>query len=220
MIQLIAPKHHVEFSKILIEMHELRCRVFSQRLEWEVNVKDGLEIDRYDDLAPVYLLSWAGGDLQGCVRLLPSTGPTMLSEVFPDLMDGAPVPQDRAIWESSRFALELAPGAARSEGGLAQATFELFAGMIEFGLSRRLRKIITVTDVRIERILRRACWPLCRLGRSRSIGSTLAVAGSLEISRNALADLRQACGIGHQVLWAPVELPASDEEHFADAPPA
>ncbi len=220
MIQLIAPKHHVEFSEMLTEMHELRCRVFSQRLEWEVNVKDGLEIDRYDDLAPVYLLSWTGGHLQGCVRLLPSTGPTMLGDVFPDLMDGAPVPQDRAIWESSRFALELPPGAARSEGGLAQATFELFAGMIEFGLSRRLTKIITVTDVRIERILRRAHWPLCRLGKSRPIGLTLAVAGSLEISHRALIELRQACGIDHQVLWAPVDLPPAEEERFADVPPA
>jgi len=28
--------------------------------------------------------------------------------------------------------------------------------MIEFGLSRRLRKIVTATDLRMERILRRA----------------------------------------------------------------
>lgn len=212
MIEVIAPKHHAEFADALEEMHKLRCRVFSQRLEWDVGVADGREIDRFDNLDPVYLLSRASGHLQGCVRLLPSTGPTMLGDVFPTLMDGKPVPQEPDIWESSRFALELAPGSARSDKGLAEATFELFAGMIEFGLSRALTEIITVTDVRIERILRRAQWPLQRLGSVHSIGDTFAVAGSLEVSHYALRQLRQACGIRRRVLWAPVDYPPDDEE--------
>lgn len=213
MIELIAPEHHAEFTDILEEMHRLRCRVFSQRLEWDVHVADGLEIDQYDGLHPVYLLSRAGGHLQGCVRLLPSLGPTMLGDVFPALTDGKPVPQDRTIWESSRFALELASGSARSEKGLAEATFELFAGMIEFGLSRSLTEIVTVTDVRIERILRRAQWPLQRLGSAHSIGNTIAVAGTLEISHHALRQLRQACGIRRRVLWAPVDYQAEEREN-------
>ncbi|WP_245261463.1 acyl-homoserine-lactone synthase [Mesorhizobium sp. L103C131B0] len=36
--------------------------------------------------------------------------------------------------------------------------------MIEFGLSRCLSQIVTVTDLRMERILRRAGWPLVRVG--------------------------------------------------------
>lgn len=212
MIELIAPKYHVEFADVLEEMHRLRCRVFSQRLEWDVEIADGLETDRFDRLDPFYLLSRAGGHLQGCVRLLPSMGPTMLGDVFPSLMDGKPVPQESTIWESSRFALELAPGSVRSEKGLAEATFELFAGMIEFGLSCALTEIVTVTDVRIERILRRAQWPLQRLGSAHSIGNTLAVAGSLEVSHDALKQLRQACGIRRRVLWAPVDFPPDEGE--------
>lgn len=212
MIELIAPQHHGEFADVLEEMHRLRCRVFHQRLEWDVHIADGLETDRFDRLEPVYLLSRARGHLQGCVRLLPSTGPNMLADVFPSLMDGKAVPHDPLIWESSRFALELQKGSSRSERGLAEATFELFAGMIEFGLSRALTEIVTVTDVRIERILRRAQWPLHRLGSAHSIGNTLAVAGSLEISHHALRQLRQACGIRRRVLWAPVDYPADDAE--------
>lgn len=207
MIELIAPSHHHGFADALQDMYRLRCRVFHQRLEWEVPVTDGLETDQYDRLDPVYLLSRDHGHLQGCVRLLPSTGPNMLSDVFSYLMDGNPVPNDPSIWESSRFALEIPPGSSRSEKGLSEATFELFAGMIEFGLSRALTEIITVTDVRIERILRRAQWPLRRLGGAHSVGNTLAVAGSLEISHHALRQLRQACGISRRVLWAPVDYP-------------
>lgn len=77
--------------------------------------------------------------------------------------------------------------------------------MIEFGLSRSLKAIVTVTDIRIERILKRARWPLRRLGTPHAIGTTMAVAGSLEVSQEALWQLRQACGIDRRVLWAPVD---------------
>lgn len=209
MIELIAPRHHGEFAYAIADMHRLRCRVFNDRLDWDVHVRDGMEIDQFDSFGPVYLLSRTGEALHGCVRFLPSTGPTMLRDVFVHLLDGRPAPQDPRIWESSRFALDLPSTARRSDRGLAEATYELFAGMIEFGLSHSLSEIVTVTDVRIERILRRAQWPLQRLGTVQSIGSTLAVAGSLEVSVNALDRLRQACGIRGRVLWAPLDFPFS-----------
>lgn len=213
MIELLEPRHHLEFAESIFDMHRLRCRIFRERLNWKVEVKDGMEIDEFDDLAPVYLLSRNGPLLQGCVRLLPTTRPTMLGQVFSHLLDGRPVPQGPDIWESSRFALDLPHAVERRDRGLAEATFELFAGMIEFGLSRRLTEIVTVTDVRIERILQRAEWPLTRLGSAHTIGETLAVAGSLEISLAALERLRQACHIRKRVLWAPVDFPAEEVHH-------
>lgn len=208
MIELIAPRYHREFGTAIADMHRLRCRVFSDRLDWDVLVRDGMEIDQFDELGPVYLLSRADESVHGCVRLLPSTGPTMLRDVFSPLLDGKAAPQDPRIWESSRFALDLPVDAPRSDRGLAHATFELFAGMIEFGLAHSLVEIVTVTDVRIERILRRAQWPLRRLGTPQTIGSTLAVAGSLEVSFGALERVRQACGIQGRVLWVPLDFPS------------
>ncbi|SDD34984.1 acyl homoserine lactone synthase [Bradyrhizobium brasilense] len=54
-------------------------------------------------------------------------------------------------------------------GGLT-ATYELFAAMMEFGLSLELTEIVTVTDARMERILRRAGWPLRPIGKARPVG--------------------------------------------------
>lgn len=207
MIELIQPHHHLEFAEAIFDMHRLRCRIFRERLNWQVEVRDGMEIDEFDDLRPVYLLSRNGPLLQGCVRLLPTMGPTMLGKIFARLLDGEPVPKAPDIWESSRFALDLPHAVERRDRGLAEATFELFAGMIEFGISRRLTEIVTVTDIRIERILQRAEWPLIRLGSAHKIGETLAVAGSLEVSIQALMRLRQACHIRNRVLWAPVDFP-------------
>jgi len=86
----------------------------------------------------------------------------------------------------------------------AAATYELFAGMIEFGLSIRLAEIVTVTDTRMERILRRAGWPLRPIGKPRPLGNTIAVAGYLEVSTDALVRIRSAGRISCPVLWAPV----------------
>lgn len=210
MMQLIEPENYTLFPDSIDDMHRLRFRIFKERLDWAVHAVDGIERDGFDTLEPVYLLH-RGNDnqIQGCVRLLPSTGPTMLRDVFPQLLGGNPCPSDAQIWESSRFALELSPAMPRSENGLAKATFELFAGMIEFGLSHSLTGIMTVTDLRMERILRRANWPLERLGEAGIVGSTHAVAGILEVSLDALARTKQACGIEGRVLWTPVRLAAA-----------
>lgn len=210
MMQLITADYYGNFVGEIAEMHRLRYRVFKDRLDWEVEVSGEMEIDEFDALHPAYLIQRASDDrVQGCVRLLPSTGPTMLRDTFPILLDGASAPTSLTIWESSRFALDLHANAPKAAHGLATATYELFAGMIEFGLARQLTEIVTVTDARMERILRRAGWPLRRIGKPHALGNTLAVAGYLDVSAESLARVRGAGGLQGPVLWAPVALVAA-----------
>ena len=192
----------------------MRCTAYDvackERLDWDVQISGDMDIDEFDALHPAYLIQRASDDrVQGCVRLLPSIGPNMLRDTFSILLDGVPAPSSSTIWESSRFALGLHPDAPKTTHGLASATFELFAGMIEFGLSRHLTEIVTVTDVRMERIFRRAGWPLRRIGKPCALGSTLAVAGYLETSTESLGRVRSAGGIQGPVLCAPVALAAA-----------
>lgn len=210
MMQLITAEYYGQFINELSEMHRLRHRVFKERLDWDVQISGDMEIDEFDALHPAYLIQRASDDrIQGCVRLLPSTGPTMLRDTFPLLLDRTSAPTSPTIWESSRFALDLHPDMPKTTHGLATATYELFAGMIEFGLSRQLTDIVTVTDARMERILRRAGWPLRRIGKPCALGSTLAVAGYLETSNESLARIRSGGGLQGPVLWAPVALVAA-----------
>jgi len=210
MMQLITADFYGSFVGEIAEMHRLRYRVFKGRLDWDVQVSGDMEIDEFDAFHPAYLLLRASdGRVEGCVRLLPSTGPTMLRDTFPILLDGATAPCSPTIWESSRFALDIQADAPKVNHGLASATYELFAGMIEFGLSRQLNEIVTVTDARMERILRRAGWPLRRIGKPHALGNTLAVAGFLEVSMNSLRRVCSAGGLQGPVLWAPVALAAA-----------
>jgi acyl homoserine lactone synthase len=210
MIQLISADFYGDFVNEIGAIHRLRHRVFKERLGWDVQVSGDMEIDEFDALRPIHLLQrGAEGRIQGCVRLLPSIGPTMLRDTFPILLDGAAAPASPTIWESSRFALDSQADAPKAAHGLASATYELFAGMIEFGLSRQLTEIVTVTDARMERILRRAGWPLQRIGKPHALGNTLAVAGYLDVSAESLARVRGAGGLQGPVLWAPVALVAA-----------
>src|SRR6185437_4325849 len=104
MLQLITADRYGEFADALTDMHRLRYRVFKQRLGWDVETTGDLEIDSFDALSPIYLLqrSFAGG-ISGCVRMLPSTGPNMLRDTFPVLLDGGVAPASPDVWESSRF---------------------------------------------------------------------------------------------------------------------
>jgi len=203
MLQLIDPERYGEFIDDLAEMHRLRYRIFKERLGWDVQVSGDMEVDEFDACRPVYLLQRNEDDcVQGCVRLLPTTGPNMLRDTFPALLDGQAAPRSDAIWESSRFGVDLCTREAKTAGSIARATYELFAGMIEFGLMRHLTDIVTVTDARMERILCRARWPLRRLGSPQPIGKTIAVGGYLEVSRERLQCVREAGRLDVSVISA------------------
>ena len=88
-------------------MFRLRYEVFHEKLGWEVQVTNGMERDHFDDLPDVtYIMGKGeGGTVDACWRLLPSTGPYMLKDTFPELLHGQPAPQAADVWELSRFAV-------------------------------------------------------------------------------------------------------------------
>lgn len=207
-MNVIALTHRalLKHSELALGMHRLRRRVFSDRLDWKVSVSHGLEIDQYDALTPTYLLGVDGSNVVGCVRLLPTTGRNMLADTFPVLLDGRVAPKNVSIWESSRFCVDTKNVATTAENGLKEATFLLFAAMIEWGQQHRLQAIATVTDLRMERILRRAGWHLDRFGEPRQIGATKAVAGLLPVTDEALAAIRTVGKISGLAIDAPSSL--------------
>src|SRR3954469_24741168 len=184
-------------------MHRLRGRVFKERLDWDVSVAGGLEIDQYDTFKPTYLLALEQSEVVGCVRLLSTTGRNMLADTFPVLLDGHAAPNAARIWESSRFCVDTKNVAATAGNGLREATYLLFAAMIEWGQQLDLQAIATVTDLRMERILRRAGWHLDRLGAPRQIGTTQAVPGLLPVTDHAVGAIRSAGKISGRAIEAP-----------------
>ena len=66
-----------------------RADQFKTRLNWQVEVdQNGFERDEYDALNPLYVI-WESpqGLHQGSLRLLPTTGCTMIEDHFSHLLD-------------------------------------------------------------------------------------------------------------------------------------
>jgi len=173
----IAPRRAFA-SKELWEMHTLRAKVFRGRLGWEVPVLSGMEIDGYDALEPRYMLMRDGETLRGCWRLLPTEGPYMLKDSFPQLLDGQEAPSDPHIWELSRFAIET-EGAGSY--GFSEMTMESIEAIIRHAHERGLSRYVTVTTTAIERMLRRAGVITNRIGAPQAVGIETAVALYVEI---------------------------------------
>jgi acyl homoserine lactone synthase len=205
MMYMIEADRFGEFTQEIAEMHRLRYRVFKQRLNWDVTVSGDMEIDEYDALRPVYLLHRsAAGHVEGCIRLLPTTGPYMLRNSFPALLGPDPAPESPSIWEISRFSLDINAAARKTPRGVSTPTFELLAALLEFGLARRVQRFVSVTDPRMERILRRLEWPSQRMCQPQAMGNSLAVAGFVDVSAKLLNHIRSLGGLRGPVLWEPV----------------
>ncbi|WP_136616123.1 MULTISPECIES: acyl-homoserine-lactone synthase [Mesorhizobium] len=199
----IAHSDYCEFPDLILGMHRLRYRIFRNRLNWNVSVSRDMEIDAYDALKPTYIIAVdEGSSVIGCARLLPTTGPTMLTNTFPALLGPNPPPRSEKMFESSRFCVDTNSADIVSATGLRDVTFSLLAGILEWGLLHRQEAVVTVTDVRFERILRRAGWPLERFAPPLQIDDTKALAGHLPISEPALMNVREMGQIRGSVLAA------------------
>lgn len=176
----IAPRREFQ-SKVLWDMHKLRAKVFKDRMGWEVPIMSGMEIDGYDAIDPYYMVIKApGGELIGCWRLLPTEGPYMLKDSFPELLHGQAVPEDPKIWELSRFAIETD---GRHAFGFSEVAMESIKEIIAYGHRTGLDQYVTVTTTAIERLLRRAGVQITRIGPPIRIGVENAVALYVDIGK-------------------------------------
>jgi acyl homoserine lactone synthase len=142
-----------------------RAAQFRDRMGWDVSVDAlGWEVDGYDLVNPLYVIAGDGKDGHaGSMRFLPTTGPTMLAEVFPHL---TPDPiRDPFIWETTRLCLspDAGPGTARL----------LLLAAAELGLSLGLTHAAGVFDAPMRRVYRRLGWEPEVLGTAGGVSAGL-----------------------------------------------
>lgn len=143
------------------QMFRHRAAQFVGRLKWEVACDDeGREIDQYDALEPYYVLVTGPEGHRASLRVLPTTGRTMIGEHFAHL---APANwQQDGVWETTRLCI--APGAG------SDVAPQLLLGGMEFGLRQGWTSSLGVFDARMMRVYARIGWPaelIRRMGDGR-----------------------------------------------------
>lgn len=171
MIKIIPGEWRGRFPRLIDEMHRLRRSVFYERLKWQVTVINRWEIDGYDALDPLYVLSLDENErVIGGLRLLPTTGFNMLNDTFPQLLPGGARIQSPLIWESSRFTVRMTGDARIDSPTISRATAELGMALNEIGKAAALTHIVTVYDRVMHRLLTRVGCAGEPLGPPQTIG--------------------------------------------------
>jgi len=163
----------------LWDMYRLRANIFKERMGWDVSIMGGMEIDGYDALDPSYMVIYEHGNVvRGCCRLLPTDGPYMLKDTFPELLHGQPAPEDKTVWELSRFAIKT-DGA--NKFGFAELALDSMREMVSFGDRMGIDRFVIVTTTAVERLLQKAGIAIKRFGPPIRIGVENSVALDIDL---------------------------------------
>ncbi len=191
MIHYIYGSELHKYPTLAHSMFRDRADQFKTRLDWAVNVDErGEERDEYDAENPLYII-WAEADGShgGSMRLLPTTGRTMVNDHFSHLTGGVHI-QSPLIWECTRFCI-----ARDAKPGVAAAL--MLAGgeiMRSFGVAH----YVGVFDARMVRIYRRigACPEI--IGHQGE-GLDMIAVGLWEFTADAQARVSRCSGISPQL---------------------
>jgi len=138
-------------DEALRSMFVARKEVFVDLLKWDLpTIEDAFEVDQFDDPHAQYLiLLGEGGQHKASARLLPTTRPHILSDLYPQLSE-SPVPKGDEIFEITRFCLDRNQNAVErrsSRNQLVTAIAEhairsgirMYSGVAEFAWFQQIR---------------------------------------------------------------------------------
>jgi acyl homoserine lactone synthase len=171
---------------------QYRHEIFVKQLGWRLPMADErFERDQYDRDDTVYVLGRdEDGSICGCARLLPTTQPYLLQELFPFLLaEGMPPPKSSEVWELSRFAASPIAGDQAEGGNLTWYFRPMLASVVRCAARLGARQIIGVTYLSMERLFRRIGVHARRAGPAQCIDGRMVVACWIDIDSQTLSAL-------------------------------
>lgn len=173
-------------ADLLERMFRLRYEIFHRQLGWDVDGRDGMERDMFDDLDPVYVIAVhrPSQAVVGCVRMLPTTGPHMLRDVpaFQPALDGRPVVRSPQVWEVSRLAVAPEVGASQArQAGFRAVPRALLGAAGDHAIRQGVVRFVTLSSVLVQSMVNASGLPSTPIGAREPvrIGSVLCTAYSV-----------------------------------------
>lgn len=184
---------YADHQILLNQMHRLRKKTFHDDLQWDVPIDGDIERDQYDDCSPAYLL-WCSADktiLYGSIRLMPTTGPTLLYDVFRDTFPNASL-AGPGIWEGTRLCVD-EENIRRDFPSITprRAFCLLLLALCECALAHGIHTLISNYEPATALIYRRSGLDVTELGRSIKHGKYPVCCGLFEVSTTVLSKMRK-----------------------------
>jgi len=144
MIRIITRENEAKHHKTLKACFQLRHKVFVKELGWkDLNNADNCEIDQFDTDDAVHIVVMDGERPVGYSRLLPSTKPHLLSEVFPHLATRNPIPKGPDTFEWTRYCVA---SSHRGGSAISKTASELIYGVLEYCTANNISSLTAVYE--------------------------------------------------------------------------
>ena len=197
MFILVQAHQYARYETLMDQAFRLRKRVFHDQLGWNVTVSGEAERDEYDALRPAYLM-WCNNRcdrLYGSLRLMPTTGPTLLYEVFRDTFPNANLIAP-GIYEGTRMCIDEALLATDFPGlDNSKAFCMLLLALCECGLMHGIQTLVSNYEPHLARIYRRAGLAVHEIGRADGYGRSPVCCGIFEVSEQVRNRMQRSLGI-------------------------
>ncbi len=200
-------RHEIAENTSLVKaIFRLRKRVFHDQLGWAVPVTGDEEHDAYDAMGATYLV-WCSDDkatLYGSLRLIATTRPTLLHDVFHATHGRNPALIDAAIWEGTRMCIDAA-ALARDFPDMdpADGFNLLFVALCEVGLALGITRIVSNFEACMSRVYRRAGLAYVLHGRADGYGAKTVHCASFAVTEQVRAGLHARHGLPGPLFTAP-----------------
>ncbi|WP_417450777.1 acyl-homoserine-lactone synthase [Kordiimonas sp.] len=200
MIHVVSAHNRGEYKSYLRQMWQQRYDVFVEKMGWSLDCADGVERDQFDRLDTVYLLCIDdAGRLKGGMRLLPTTKPHLMSELFSGLCaDG--VPAGETTWEISRF-YSLTGRHMMLERD--KTASELICGLYEYALANAIEKVSCVASMVLFPTILKAGWDVTPLGLPTVTDEEVILAFLIDLNRRDYKTVARNRKIAGSVLYTP-----------------
>ena len=174
------------YSDILEDYFRLRHQIYVVERKWNVlDRPDKREIDQFDTDETVYLLGLEGRSIIAGMRMVPTTAPTLLSELFPKLSLDGPIRRPD-VYELSRI---FVVRNRRGEHAGPRAEAAIQAATMEYGLSVGLSAFTIVLESWwLPRLLDQG-WAARPLGLPIDIDQMSTVAVMVDVNEHAWTEI-------------------------------
>ncbi len=196
MFTLIQPHQTMQHRSLIDAAMRLRKVVFADQLGWDVPVHGDMEYDAYDSLGATYLI-WSDAaqrTVYGMVRLLPTTGPTLLHDVFAATHGSDAALIGEGIHEGTRLCLDL-PALARDHGIDATEGFNrLLFALALAARTQGIDRLVSNFEAATSRVYKRAGLGYRLHGVAGGYGRKPVYCGSFAVTDSVIGMMRDAIG--------------------------
>ncbi|MGB3417887.1 MAG: acyl-homoserine-lactone synthase [Mesorhizobium sp.] len=165
----------------LIEFFQARHAIYVHEKRWREDDGSGFEVDQFDTEAATYLIGEEDGRVICGTRLLSTTVPHMVDQVFPQMCDITGIIRSPRVAEWTRaFVIP-----DRREHGIGPIKGQICAAVMQFCLQEGIEEVGGIQDLYWMRMWKRLAWRVNPAGTPAKVAGRWCVVAYMQVDEAA-----------------------------------